>query len=80
MTRLAHNASIADFTFKLKDSLQQDKGMSDHSTGRYVLFWGRIVVNGMGLGVEKLSWGEFALLPEQYAGLLSTIAAEDFAS
>ena len=42
---------------------------------RHVLFWGVVTFNGIGLCVQGLNWGEFALLPVQYEGLLSEAGA-----
>lgn len=70
MTRLHHHPGGPDFTLKLQDHKQREKGIDDESLGRIVLFWGAIVSNGTGLAVERLSWGEFALLPQKYESLL----------
>lgn len=71
MTKLRCSPQVKDFYMKVVDRLQTEKGISDLSVGRYVLFWGRITESGIGLCVEKLKWGEFALLPEKYTPLLT---------
>lgn len=70
MTKLRSNRGIKDFHLKTRDYLQTEKGISDQSNGRIVIFWGKITWNGIGLCVENLGWGEFALLPKKYDALL----------
>lgn len=70
MTRLECHADVPDFYLKLEDRHQQEKGISDDSVGRFVLFWGKVSVSGIGLAVARLGWGEFALLPTKYEPLL----------
>jgi len=71
MTKLQFNkAQFADFYLKLSDEKQQEKGISDNSAGRIVLMYGKVTKNGVGLCIENLGWGEFALLPEKYEQLL----------
>ena len=73
MTRLKFEKAgkeYVDFTLKDPDSAQREKGITDASKGRVVLFWGRIVESGIGLAVERPGWGEYALLPEMYTVLL----------
>lgn len=70
MTKLRCNNYIKDFYLKATDLTQTEKGINDQSTGRIVLFWGKISENGMGLCIHRPKWGEFALLPEKYNSLL----------
>jgi len=70
MTQLRCNAGIADFYLKVKDQLQAEKGITDQAVGRYVLFWGKISVSGIGLSADHLGWGEFSLLPQKYEAYL----------
>lgn len=70
MTALRCHPSVKDFHIKVKDQLQAEKGISDTSRGRIVLFWGTVTVSGIGLAAERLQWGEFALLPTKYDSLL----------
>ncbi|WP_288632802.1 hypothetical protein [Pseudomonas sp. UBA5666] len=70
MTRIECDPSIGDFTVKLPDGFCQEKGIKDDSTGRIVMFYGVITTNGGGLAVDRLSWGEIALLPKHHNNLL----------
>lgn len=70
MTWLKHSSSVHDFCIKDTDGAQAEKGITDNSAGRIVLVWGRITVNGIGLCLTNLGWGEYALLPEKYNDLL----------
>lgn len=73
MTKLACNGAVKDFYVKVVDRVQTQKGISNDSMGRYVLFWGKIGINGIGLCAERLAWGEFALLPQKYEDFLPSI-------
>jgi hypothetical protein len=75
MTQLQCHAAIKDFYIKAIDRLQADKGISDASAGRYVLFWSPIANSGLGLAANNLGWGKFALLPEKYESLLAVVGA-----
>ncbi|WP_460127827.1 hypothetical protein [Pseudomonas sp. H1_D05] len=70
MTRIECDPAIGDFTVKLPDGFCGDKGINDDSTGRIVMFYGVITTNGSGLAVNKLAWGEIALVPSKYNDLL----------
>jgi hypothetical protein len=70
MTRIECDPAIGDFTVKLQDGFCQDKGITDESTGRIVMFFGVITTNGSGLAVDKLAWGEITLVPSKYNQLL----------
>ena len=71
MTKLKFNSTdFADFYLKLSDEKQQEKGINDNSAGKIVLMYGKVTTNGVGLCIENLGWGEFALLPEKYEQLL----------
>jgi hypothetical protein len=71
MTKLAFNhPDYADFYFKQTDKQQNEKGIDDDAKGRVVLMYGVVTENGVGLCIEHLGWGEFALLPKKYEGLL----------
>lgn len=70
MTKLLSNPNVKDFYLKIPAAKQEEKGITDDSVGRVVLFWGKIVGSGIGLAASGLSWGEFALLPEKYEELL----------
>lgn len=70
MTQLECHQDVKDFYIKVVDSEQFEKGITDESLGRYVVFWGGIEVSGIGLCAKRLKWGEFALLPQKYEALL----------
>jgi hypothetical protein len=73
MTWLECHVDVKDFCLKDLISVQSQKGISEDSKGRYVIFWGRITVSGLGLCVTALKWGEYALLPEIYEPLAGAI-------
>jgi hypothetical protein len=70
MTKLRCHPNIRDFYLKDQDSAQSSKGIGDESVGRVVIFWGEVTSSGLGLCVQRLGWGEYALLPDQYKPLL----------
>ncbi|MBP1207500.1 hypothetical protein JOD97_005580 [Duganella sp. 1411] len=70
-TALQHSApGVGDFCLKLRGSMQAEKGISKDSVGRFLLMFGPVTINGSGLCLENLGYGEFALLPQQYEYLL----------
>ncbi|WP_320837405.1 hypothetical protein [Zhongshania sp.] len=72
MTYLRNNQQrVKDFCIKLQDRHQKSHGITDASIGRIVIVYGKISDNGTGLCFQNLGWGEFALLPRIYEGLLS---------
>jgi hypothetical protein len=60
----------ADFSLKATDEDSREHGIDDDSTGKIVLMYGKVTLNGAGLCIEHLGWGEFAVLPAKYAELL----------
>lgn len=71
MTRLKYeSAEFADFTLKVSDEFQREKGIDENAIGRVVLMYGKIATSGVGLCIEGVGWGEFALLPTKYESLL----------
>jgi hypothetical protein len=71
MTRLKYkNVVYLDFYVKAIDELQGEKGIDDNTKDRVILVYGTISINGRGLCIESIGWGEFALLPDQYNGIL----------
>lgn len=70
MTSFECNKAVKDFYLKAQAGEQERKGINDDSVGRVVLMWGKIKESGIGLAIEKLKWGEYAVLPERYHGLL----------
>lgn len=74
LTWFKHHKSVKDFCLKDTDETQLDKGINDNSAGRVVVFWGTITESGIGLCVNRPRWGEYALLPSKYDGLLHEVA------
>jgi hypothetical protein len=72
MTELVCNPSVRDFLLKPTIELAQQKGITQSAIGRIVIMYGSVTVSGIGLSIENLHWGEFALLPRQYHNLLGT--------
>ncbi|MNT64123.1 hypothetical protein D3C72_2019950 [compost metagenome] len=70
MTQLACNPAVKDFYVKLPNGFCRDKGITDDSKGRIVMFFGTIVESGIGLAATDLAWGEIALVPAKYNELL----------
>lgn len=74
MTELKYyDAHYRDFYLKLPDGKQCEKGINDSTRNRFLLVYGKVVENGMGLSINNPSWGEFALLPEQYNDLIRSL-------
>ncbi|WP_141103627.1 hypothetical protein [Cobetia sp. QF-1] len=69
-TRDLKRRESVDFCLKLKSSFQEEKGISDDSTGRIILMFGKVTASGLGLCIEDLGWGELSLLPKKYESLL----------
>nr|WP_283950358.1 hypothetical protein [Pseudomonas piscis] len=70
MTRLICNSAVKDFYLKLPNGFCRDKGITDNSEGRIVMFFGTITRSGIGLAATNLAWGEIALVPKKYNELL----------
>jgi hypothetical protein len=70
MTRLVCNPAVKDFYLKLPNGFCRDKGITDKSNGRIVMFFGKITESGIGLAATHLAWGEVALVPTKYNELL----------
>jgi hypothetical protein len=70
MLEYTRNTDCADFCLKASDENSQERGVDNGSEGKIVLMYGRVTVSGVGLCIERLGWGEFAVLPQQYAHLL----------
>lgn len=70
MTELECNPLVKDFYFKAVDREAQEKGIHDDTKGRILIMYGTVSESGIGLSIEKLGWGEYALLPEKYNELL----------
>lgn len=71
MTRLKYKSAVyPDFYIKATDEMQGEKGIDDSTKDRVVLVYGVISINGRGLCIENIGWGEFALLPAHYNSIL----------
>lgn len=70
MTKLVCDANVQHFHLKATEAICAWKHISDDSTGRIVIMYGKVTRSGIGLCIENLEWGEFALLPERYNNLL----------
>lgn len=70
MTWLACNPGVKDFCFKVIDADAQEKGIRDDTKDRILIMYGAVIESGIGLAIEKLGWGEYALLPQKYNKLL----------
>ncbi|QHQ25861.1 hypothetical protein [Pectobacterium parvum] len=68
MTRLAWDSTgeYKDFYFKQNNKDSLGHGVNEDTRGRILLMYGVVTVNGVGLCIEHVGWGEFALLPEKY--------------
>ncbi|KAB7691842.1 hypothetical protein [Plesiomonas shigelloides] len=59
-----------DFCLKATDAISQEHGIDDNSKGKVVIMYGTVTESGIGLSIEDVGWGEFAVLPEKYVNLL----------
>lgn len=59
-----------DFCLKAPETDCSDHGINDNAIGRVVIMYGVIRESGIGICLEKMGWGEYALLPKQYEILL----------
>ncbi|EGQ8131478.1 hypothetical protein C4C99_RS16525 [Vibrio parahaemolyticus] len=73
MTYLEKSPKVIDFCIKTPHWLQNEHGIGDDSKGRYVLVYGKVEENGIGLCFNDLGWGELALVPEKYNYLLDNL-------
>ena len=51
-------------------STQKAKAFSSKAKGKIVIMFGTVTESGIGLSIEGVGWGEFAVLPDKYADLL----------
>ncbi|PNI01384.1 hypothetical protein [Vibrio diazotrophicus] len=75
MTYLDKSPAVKDFCIKTPHWLQHEHGIGDNTEGRYVLIYGKVTENGIGLCFEDLGWGELALVPEKYNYLIEDVYA-----
>lgn len=59
-----------DFCLKASNEKNKEHGIGPDSIGRIVIAYGKITESGVGLCIEKLGWGEFAILPSKYEHLI----------
>lgn len=70
---------IRDFALPAPNEQHRKRGITQNSVGSFVLFWGEVLGYGIGY-CAHVRWGEYAILPPQYAELiqqLRAIRAED---
>lgn len=60
-----------DFSVMISQREADQHDLNNQSIGRFAIFYGRISVNGTGLSVKNIGWGEVALLPTKYEKYLS---------
>ncbi len=72
MTKVEYNSANGYKDFYLKMSVQDsvEHGIDKTAVGRVLLMYGPVVESGIGLAITDLGWGEFALLPAKYDGVL----------
>lgn len=67
------NTGYADFSFKTTVAVADEHSIDKTAIGRIVLAFGRVVEVGVGLALRNLKWGEIALLPVKYEGLIQQL-------
>ncbi len=70
MIDFVKNDDYVDFCLKTTDENSKEHGIDDDSKGKIILIYGKVTVSGIGLCIENVGWGEFAVLPEKYEYLL----------
>jgi hypothetical protein len=70
MIEYSRNNEYVDFCLKATDSSSQEHGIDDDSEGKVIIIYGVVSISGIGLCIENVGWGEFAVLPEKYESLL----------
>lgn len=60
-----------DFSIMISQSEADLHDLNTQSIGRFAIFYGKISVNGSGLSVKNVGWGEVSLLPKKYENYLS---------
>lgn len=63
-------SEVPDFNLKVRKDVADQHGLSGDSVGRYVLFYGVISENGIGLSIDRPAYGEIALIPKKYDNYL----------
>lgn len=72
MTTLKYsNNKFKDFILKTKVGFDKTHGINNETKDRFVLMYGTVTESGIGLCIEHVGWGEFALLPKKYEYLLN---------
>ncbi len=70
MFEYKENKHCRDFCLKVTNQDSKAHGIDDASEGKIILMYGKVTANGIGLCIERLGWGEFSVLPNEYAYLL----------
>lgn len=70
---LRSSRHIVDFALTGDKQLFRSRGLDQNSVGKYIIFWGTVVVRGTGYAVRDPGWGEFAILPSVYDRLIETV-------
>lgn len=61
---------FVDFCLKATDEISREHGIDDDAKGKVVIMFGTVTESGIGLSIENVGWGEFAVLPDKYVDLL----------
>lgn len=64
--KFGHKGGYGDFSIMLSQEEADKHNLNASSVGRFAMFYGRISVNGTGLSVKNLGWGEVSLVPKKY--------------
>ncbi|MDP2636497.1 MULTISPECIES: hypothetical protein [unclassified Pseudoalteromonas] len=64
--KFSKTAEYKDFYFKASGTRQGQKGITNDSNDRVIIIYGKVTESGIGLSIENVGWGEFALLPQKY--------------
>lgn len=65
---------IKDFALPAPNEQHRKRGITKNSIGSFVLFWGKVLGYGIGY-CTHVRWGEYAILPPQYAELIRQLRA-----
>ncbi|QJQ93954.1 MULTISPECIES: hypothetical protein [Halomonadaceae] len=73
MIMVSYSGGHADFCIKTTNASAKEHGIDNNSKGRYVMFFGPISTNGVGLCFNNPGWGEYSILPEKYNHLIENL-------
>lgn len=71
--RFPASNGFKDFCLKTTDENSKEHGIDDNSVDRVVIAYGKVAKSGVGLCIENIGWGEFALLPTKYEYLVDHV-------